>query len=138
MDSVSFFGVTVERCKTCREIWFDKHELQKAVKRMGFNPEKFNEELDVLPIEDGSTTRCPGCGTTALEYYYYHSVRFGVCMECSGMLLSHSKVNLINKTLKSREDAVVGPIGDNIINAAGESAFDALFELVFSGLWWTS
>lgn len=103
MGKSQFYGNEIERCPKCKEIWFDNNELKNAIKNMGYDTSEFMNKLQMLPKLNDSLAVCPVCINNHLDFYKWKETTLGYCEKCKGMIISHSKVNAINKTLSVTE-----------------------------------
>jgi uncharacterized protein len=89
MESVTFEGVTVDRCTGCKGIWFDAQE-QNLLKHA-----KGAEAIDIGDVPTGrrmdraTEIRCPRCQLpmTLKEDVDQHHITFETCTACKGVFL---------------------------------------------------
>jgi Zn-finger nucleic acid-binding protein len=89
MESVSFAGVTVDRCTGCQGIWFDARERNQLQQAKG------SEVIDIGDARVGrkmdriTEIKCPRCDApmTQVEDVDQHHITFEVCTACKGGFL---------------------------------------------------
>ncbi len=89
MESVTFEGVTVDRCTGCKGIWFDEQEQLALQKTKG------SQAIDIGDLRTGRKMdqirdiKCPRCQSPMVERedVDQHHITFEMCMNCKGVFL---------------------------------------------------
>jgi uncharacterized protein len=89
MESVTFDKVTVDRCTSCKGIWFDANEQKQLFQAQG------SEDIDIGDIRTGRKMdavreiNCPRCRVKMMEVedVDQHHITFESCPECHGIFL---------------------------------------------------
>jgi len=113
---ISYKGVLIYECPTCKGRWFDRGELKKAKDRtdedlrwLDFDP--FGPEADKYAVPASTEQRlCPRCSLpmTALTYKT-SGVTIYKCPRCHGVWLSHGEFEAIVSYLENVVDAESAP-----------------------------
>lgn len=97
----------IDRCPTCRGLWFDENELKSYLthSRAGIAVERHAAELG-----DASLLPCPRCDATAMHACRRRGVEFQKCTGCSGMFLTASSVRELRA--QGRDSVEAPPLED--------------------------
>ena len=86
MESVTFGGTTVDRCVSCKGIWFDAREQEQLKDAEG------SEVLDsapsgAAPAAPAGKILCPVCHTQMIQMTDHHQphIKFESCTVCYGV-----------------------------------------------------
>jgi len=99
--------LVIDRCPTCRGLWFDENELKSYLthSRVGIAVERHPATLG-----EESPLRCPRCESPAMKACRRGGVDFLKCSDCAGLFLSASSVRELRA--KSREPLNLPPLAD--------------------------
>lgn len=89
LAKVSYSGIQVDRCGSCRGLWFDALELQDLLKAKG------SEKIDIGSPGDFARTsqvedyRCPNDGNRMIKMVHHRQnhVWYESCNTCYGLFL---------------------------------------------------
>lgn len=106
MDKVPVSGFTVDRCSTCRALWFDAVELQRVLagKSAALSIDAPGDHADPATRTDAALT-CPRCQSplVAMVDQNQPHVHMRGCTVCGGLLLARGALlDLSEFTLKER------------------------------------
>jgi Zn-finger nucleic acid-binding protein len=91
--------VTVEYCRRCKGIWFDKEELETVLAVA-------IKELDIPGNALQLTLLCPKCKKSLYQFYYPQTyVTIEMCRKCKGFWLDSGEFQEIRKVRSFLKDS---------------------------------
>ena len=86
-EQVGFEGTIVERCKTCKGLWFDILEAETLKKAKGAASLDIGLPDEAASIEPAKETICPKCQTkmTAMVNHLDPTLTYEKCPVCYGV-----------------------------------------------------
>ena len=86
MEIVSIHEIEVDRCKSCKGIWFDQHELSDAKKMEDSGPIDIGDSKVGKEQNKNDLIICPKCSTKMIRMVdaQQSHIWFEHCVTCSG------------------------------------------------------
>ncbi len=103
---VQYFGVTLDKCKTCQGLWFDSNELDQlksqldeSIRWIDIDLWKYANRANFKP----SRFDCPKCQTVMSELQFDGSkVTLEFCINCGGAWLDGGELGIVLKHLQEK------------------------------------
>ena len=96
IHEITFEGVTVDFCDSCKGIWFDADEMAFMLEMASDIPDLDEVKKDAKPTEYG----CPRCENRKLEemkFIALHDLLIDRCPQCHGIWLDKGELPKIEK-----------------------------------------
>jgi uncharacterized protein len=89
MELVTFADVTVDRCTSCRGIWFDAHEQKWLKEKKGSDIIDIGNAAVGKKMDKITDYRCPRCQGTMIRMVDAgpHHIDYEACSRCFGIFL---------------------------------------------------
>lgn len=130
LENISMHKVSVEHCKKCGGIWFDRDELKMVRDERDKNLSWLNIDLwddaNKIESEEGNYMACPIDGKNLFKVKYSPSdVVVDVCLDCRGVWLDKGE---LDKILRQLEDKVNSETLPEYLKDLGEEIKDLVLE----------
>ena len=89
MELVTFDGVTVDRCTSCRGIWFDANEQKWLKEKKGSDAIDIGDAAVGKKMDKITNYQCPRCHGTMIRMVDVgqHHIDYEACTACFGIFL---------------------------------------------------
>jgi Zn-finger nucleic acid-binding protein len=134
MEEKISHGITIDQCKSCKGLWFDKDELLAFCIMSGYNKYWIENALDHFENRtDVKETFCPRC-KTKLNSTRTKSIQILNCDRCQGLYISNQEIQRLFIYLNSKKDTIKTRIEKNsfaggIMGFGLEELISELFDL---------
>lgn len=123
--------IEIDICDKCRDIWFDKGELDKFLAYEKRDRVIFKEVIHNSPVK--SKAQCPSCNEKSLNITECKSFKFGYCPSCDGILIRKSFVNKISPKINSTKISIPKDAVEIVSGEVAAGFFEVLLGLIFDG-----
>ncbi len=82
-EKINLGGFVVEKCESCRGIWFDGGEFYRAVEPGTYYAEQIDKEKEIINKPE-IAKECPVC-EAAMKRVNRHGVMIDICRDCKGI-----------------------------------------------------
>ena len=89
MEPVTFDGVTVDRCTTCKGIWFDANEHRILKEKKGAEAIDTGDVATGRKMDKITNIKCPRCQAQMIRMVDVdqHHIDYEACTVCYGIFL---------------------------------------------------
>lgn len=121
--------IEIDICDTCKDIWFNKGEINKFLAYEKRDRTIFNDVIKNSPIK--SKTQCPSCNEKSLNITECKSFKFGHCPTCDGILMKRSFVNKISPKINTTRLSIPKETVDVVSGEVAAGFIEFLLALIF-------
>ena len=107
MEEKISYGITIDQCKSCKGLWFDKDELLAFCIMSGHDRNLVEKALN--RFEHISVTEenfCPRCKSCKLNKTRIASVQILNCDNCKGFYISNEEIQHLLIHLHTKKESV--------------------------------
>lgn len=121
--------IQIDKCDDCKEIWFDKGELDKYQKYHKRDHDTL--KMVIKNISTNDTSICPACHNNSLHLRHVRDMKLGYCKTCKGVLMQQVTINrLSNKSIENNW-STSDEIRENILGELFYSAVEMVLGTIF-------